>query len=80
MARVVGRYVLRPEHNRSIPTAARQVRPRSAWTLERLREIGAPKIVEVTGFSRSAVFEVLRGAKPHPRNQVTYARAIKEME
>jgi hypothetical protein len=38
-----------------------------AWQLllEILREIGVPTIVEQTGFSRSAVYAVLSGAKPH---------------
>lgn len=40
--------------------------------LERLREIGAAEIVRQTGFSRSAVYAVLAGAKPHPANRTIY--------
>ena len=40
--------------------------------LERLREIGAATLVEETGFSRSAVYAVLGGARPHPANQAIY--------
>ncbi len=36
-------------------------------TLERSRKIGASRIIEETGFSRSAVYGVLSGAIPHPR-------------
>lgn len=41
-------------------------------TLERLREIGAAKLVEETGFSRSAVYGVLAGARPHQGNRRRY--------
>ncbi len=123
MARVLGRYVCRPEHKSLAPSGApagtdtigllkrRPVyghpdstrligkegnqlveRPgglvegageyrndygtlADPWerTLERLREIGAGKIIEETGFSRSAIYAVLVGAKPHPRNQAVFA-------
>ncbi len=39
-----------------------------------LREIGVPEIVKRTGFSRSAVYDVLRGAIPHKRNSDVYTR------
>jgi len=40
--------------------------------LERLREIGAAKLIEETGFSRSAVYGVLAGTKPHSGNRRVY--------
>jgi hypothetical protein len=41
-------------------------------TLAKLKEIGAARLVERTGFSRSAVYQVLAGATPHPRNRGIY--------
>jgi hypothetical protein len=39
----------------------------------RLKEIGAAKIIEETGFSRSAVYAMLGGgAKPHQGNRPRY--------
>jgi hypothetical protein len=40
--------------------------------LEILREIGVPTIAEETDFSRSAIYAVLNGAKPHARHARTY--------
>jgi hypothetical protein len=41
-------------------------------TLERLRQIGVARLVEETGFSRSAVYAVLAGARPHQGNRRRY--------
>lgn len=46
--------------------------------LEELRAIGAAEIVKRTGFSRSAVYAVLAGARPHPNNLQRYKNALRE--
>ena len=126
MARVLGRYVRRPEHKSLAPSGSpagpgtvgrlprrpvhgqpdttnligkegnqlvervtgQVVGPREyrndygaradPWdrVLERLREIGAAEIVRQTGFSRSAVYAVLNGAKPHPLNRMRYMELV----
>ena len=43
-------------------------------TLARLREIGAARLVEETGFSRSAVYAVLGGVRPHAGIRSMYER------
>jgi hypothetical protein len=46
--------------------------------LEVLREIGAPRVAELTGFGRSAVYEVLRGATPRVEHAREYERVAAE--
>jgi hypothetical protein len=41
-----------------------------------LREIGARRLIRETGFSRSAVYAVLNGAKPHPANRRVYEQLL----
>ena len=46
-------------------------------TVEALRTIGAAQIQRETGFSRSSIYEVLRGGvKPHPKRQVAYEQLV----
>jgi hypothetical protein len=68
--RVTGQVVGPGEYRNDYGTLA------DPWerNLERLREIGAAEIVRRAGFSRSAVYAVLGGARPHPRNRRAYER------
>jgi hypothetical protein len=42
--------------------------------LPKLRDVGAPRLVELTGFSRSAVYAVLSGARPRTEHRIVYGR------
>jgi hypothetical protein len=45
--------------------------------LDRLREIGAARLVEMTDFSRSAVYAVLAGARPRREQMRVYETVAK---
>jgi hypothetical protein len=48
------------------------------FVLEVLQEIGAPRVAELTGFGRSAVYDVLSGAVPRTDNRQEYERVAVE--
>ena len=48
------------------------------FVLEVLQEIGAPRLAELTGFGRSAVYDVLSGAVPRTDNRQEYERVAVE--
>ena len=47
-------------------------------TLTILQGIPVPLLVNDIGFSRSAIYAVLNGAKPHPRNRAIYEQLARD--
>jgi hypothetical protein len=61
--------------SRCVPRRGRSNgRRKDDWTetFAILKTIPVPQLVKETGFSRSAIYAVLSGAMPHPRNRAIY--------